>query len=198
MKTANKSYGNLMADFLKDMFHCRFNKSVVEDLEYYYRSPSRCRASHVIGSPPLCPYEVTDPRWEPNLCPPITSEILSSVCRNNYAVNAAKVLTSRIAEKSLKNILAACNPSGVNCKIVFLIRDPRPTIGSVRSIGFFKSAASDADRESLRKYSSENCQETEQNLAFVKKPPSLLERPYNDPTIRRLRHEPTEGTVAPL
>ena len=102
MKTANKTYGNLMADFLTDMFHCRFNKSVVEDLEYYYRNPSRSRASHVIGSPPLCPYEVTDPRWEPNLCPPMTSEILSRVCRNNYAVNAAKVLTCRIAEKKFE------------------------------------------------------------------------------------------------
>ena len=171
MKTANKSYGNLMADFLKDMFHCRFNKSVVEDLEYYYRDPSRSRASHVIGSPPLCPYEVTDPRWEPNLCPPMTSEILGNVCRNNYAVNAAKVLTRRIAEKSLKNILAACNPSGVDCKIIFLIRDPRASIGSARRIGFFKNAASDTDRKSLRRYSSTKCQETEQNLAFVKNLP---------------------------
>ena len=171
VKTANKSYGNLMADLLTDMFHCRFNKSVVKDLEFYYRDLTRFRASHAIGSPPLCPYEMTDPRWEPNHCPPMTSEILNNVCRNNYAISATKVLINRIAEKNLKDILAACNPSDVDCKIIFLIRDPRAVIASSRAIGFFKNEHRDANRESLRKYSNIRCQQTEQNLAFVKNLP---------------------------
>ena len=171
VKTANKSYSNLVADLLTDMFHCRFNKSVVKDLEFYYRDLTRFRASHAIGSPPLCPYKMTDPRWEPNHCPPMTSEILNNVCRNNYAISATKILIDRIAEKSLKNILAACNPSDVDCKIIFLIRDPRAVIVSARAMGFLKKEHSDINRESLRKYSSERCQETEQNLAFVKNLP---------------------------
>lgn len=171
MKSAGKSYGSLMADFLTGMFRCNFNKSVVEDLDFFYRDPSHPRASRALGSPPLCPYEMTDPRWAPNLCPTMTSELLNGVCRHKYFMNAAKILIPRITERSIKHILPACNHSDVDCKIIFLIRDPRPVIGSSRSVGFFKDAASDTNRESLRRFSSEKCQETEQNFAFVKNLP---------------------------
>lgn len=170
-KTANKTYGSLMADLLRNIFRCTFDKSVVEDFNYFYRQPSHPRASYAIGSPPLCPYEMTDPRWAPNLCPPMTSESLSSVCRNNYQVNVAKILISRITETNIKNILAACNPSDVDCKIIFLVRDPRAVVPSARSVLFFADPLNDGGRKGLRQFSYETCQRTEENLAFIKSLP---------------------------
>lgn len=171
IQTAGKSYSSLMSDVLADVFHCNFSKSVVEDFDYFYRNPSHPRGSNALGSPPLCPYEITDPRWAPNLCPPLTSESLGSVCRNKYQVNVAKILLGRVAEKNIKNILAACNPADVDCKIVFLIRDPRAVIPSARSVSFFKDPVSDTGRRHLRRFCYENCKQTEENLAFVKSLP---------------------------
>ena len=170
-KTSKVDYGNIMADVLTNIFRCNFSKSVVEDLEYFYRDPSHPRASHSIGSPPLCPYEMNDPKWDPSLCPAMTSESLGSVCHNSYKVTVAKVLMGRIAGASIKNILAACNPMEVDCKIIFLVRDPRAVIASSRSVAFFKDSANDASRKHLRQFSYENCKQTEENLALVKNLP---------------------------
>ena len=163
VNTVHKSYATLMLDLLSDIFRCKFNKSVAEDLEYYYRDNSRSLGSQSIGSPPLCPYHVNDPIWDPTFCPRLTSELLSSVCQNNYAISAAKVLVRRLADKNVKSVMAACDRSAVDCKIIFLTRDPRPMSGSARSSSYFKN-----DEESLRRFSSQKCQQTKQNLAFIK------------------------------
>ena len=171
IKTSNVNYGNLMADVLTNIFRCNFSKSVVEDIQSFYRESDHPRASHAIGSPPLCPYEMTDPRWDPKLCPRITSESLGSVCRTHYEVNVAKILIHRIAEANIKNILAACSPSDVDCRIIFLIRDPRAVIPSARSVLFFNDPPSDTGKTSLRRFSNDSCKRTEENLAFVKNLP---------------------------
>ena len=170
-KTSNVNYGHLMADVLTNIFRCNFSKSVLEDIQSFYRESDHPRASHAIGSPPLCPYEMTHPRWDPKLCPPMTSESLRSVCRNNYEVNVAKILINRIAEANIKNILAACSPSDIDCRIIFLIRDPRAVIPSARANSFFGDPASDSSRKGLRQFSYKNCKETEENLALVKNLP---------------------------
>jgi len=103
MPTANRTYGSLMADVLANILRCNFDQSVVEDLDHFYRQPGWPRVSHAIGSPPLCPYEMTDPRWDPKLCPPMTSASLGIVCRNNYEITVAKIILDRIAEVSIKN-----------------------------------------------------------------------------------------------
>ena len=101
----------------------------------------------------------------------MTSESLGSVCRNNYEVNVAKILINRIAEANIRNILAACSPSDVDCRIIFLIRDPRAVILSARANSVFGDPASDSGRKGLRQFSYKNCKETEENLALVKNLP---------------------------
>ena len=171
-KKSEDSYVNLMVDVLTNIFRCNFSKSVVEDIEFFYRDPDHSRGSNAIGSPPLCPYEITDPRWDPKLCPPMTSKSLGSVCRNNYEITVTKILMNRIAEASMKNILAACSPSDIDCKIIFLIRDPRAVIPSARSVSFFRDSANDEGRKNLRQFTYRICQQTEKNLAFVKNLPN--------------------------
>lgn len=166
INTVHKSYATLMSDLLSDIFRCKFNKSVAEDLEHYYRDTSRSLGSQSIGSPPLCPYYVDDPRWDANLCPRLTSELLSSVCQNYYAISAAKILVRRLVDKNIKSVLAACDRSAVDCKIILVIRDPRPMSSSARGSGYFKK-----DEESLRRFSSEKCEQTKQTLVFIKSLP---------------------------
>lgn len=171
MPTANISYGSLMADVLTNILRCNFSKSVVKDFDHFYHQPGWPRVSHAIGSPPLCPYEMTDPRWDPKLCPPMTSKSLGRVCRNNYEITVAKIILDRIAEVNIKNLLTACSPWDIDCKIIFLVRDPRAVIPSARSTSFFHDPISDKGRSGLRQFSYKTCQQTEENLAVVKKLP---------------------------
>ncbi|XP_068678692.1 carbohydrate sulfotransferase 4-like [Montipora foliosa] len=170
-KHQNLSYGTLMADVLTNIFRCNFSKAVVEDIKSFYRESNHPRASYALGSPPLCPYDITDPRWDPKLCYPMTSEFLGSVCSKKYNLTVAKVLMDRITESSIKNILAACSPADVDCQIIFLIRDPRAVIMSAKSVNFFPDPASDKDRNNLRRFSYAQCSKTEENLMFVKNLP---------------------------
>ena len=176
-KTSNVNYGNLMADVLTNIFHCNFSKSVVEDIQSFYRESNHPRASHAIGSPPLCQYEMTDPRWDPKLCPPLKSESLGRVCRTHYEVNVAKILIPRIAEANISNILAACSPADVDCRIIFLIRDPRAVIPSARSVSLFgNDPPSDTGKTNLRRFAHGNCKQSEDNLEFVKNLPLFWQK----------------------
>lgn len=165
------NYGRLMANILTNILRCNFSKSVVDDIKFFYRESNHPRVSLAIGSPPFCPYEVTDPRWDPRLCLSMTSELLGNVCRDNYQVTVAKILVSRIAEASIRNILAACSPADIDCQIVFLIRDPRAVIPSARSVAFFADPASDTRRLNFQQFTYEICAQTEDNLVFLKKLP---------------------------
>ena len=147
MPTANRTYGSLMADVLTNILRCNFDQSVVEDFDHFYRQPGWPRVSHAIGSPPLCPYEMSDPRWDPKLCPPMTSESLGRVCRNNYEITVAKIILDLIEEVSIKNLFTACSPSDIDCKIIFLIRDPRAVVSSARSVSFSRDPVNDWGRK---------------------------------------------------
>ena len=48
-----------------------------------------------------------------------------------------KVLISRIPENTINMILNACTSRDVDCKIVFVVRDPRDVIPSSKSVGFY-------------------------------------------------------------
>ena len=169
--TSNAHYGSLMADILFSVLRCNFSKPVLEDFDYFYRDPSHSRASHSIASPPLCPYEINDPKWNPQLCPAMTSESLGSTCRDKYPVTVAKILMSRIAENNIKNILGACKSSDADCQIIFLVRDPRAVIPSSQSVGFFSNQGSQLSKTGLRLYSYKKCKQTEENLVFLKNLP---------------------------
>ena len=176
-KGINVSYRGLAKELLDEVLRCQFeNQHFLDDMEIYYRKQKHPRVSKAIASPPLCPLEPTDPQWDPSLCPPMTSESLGSACRDNYDLTVLKVLISRIPENTIKIFLTACNPSDVDCKIVFLVRDPRAVVPSSKSFGFFKETAYDLARRGTRLYSYWRCKETEDNLDIIRKLPGSLRR----------------------
>ena len=182
----NVSYDELVQLFLEGVFRCKFDHpEMLSDIERYYRKPGHPRVSHAIASPPLCPYTLTDPRWEPALCYPMTSESLGSVCKNNYNLTVIKVLISRVPENSINTILSTCDLLGdVDCNVVFLVRDPRAVIPSSRQIGFIKGYKDDSSKNSVRAYSYQQCKQLEDNLEFIRKLPYSLRK-----RIRLQRYE---------
>jgi len=120
--SGNMSYSGLVNQFLTGVFRCQCDHpQIVSDIERYYRKPDHPGISQAIASPPLCPYRTTDPRWDPQLCYPMTSESLGSACMENYNLTAIKVLMDRIPENTIKTILTTFNPLDVDCKVVFLV-----------------------------------------------------------------------------
>ncbi|XP_078367587.1 carbohydrate sulfotransferase 1-like [Oculina patagonica] len=181
----DKGYNNLAEELLTAVFRCKFDKpEILNDIERYYRKPDHPRISRAIGSPPLCPYEMTDPRWSPGRCKRMTSEVLGSACMNSYNLTVLKVLIWRIPENSIKTILTACGPPDVDCRVIFLVRDPRAMVPSSRRIGFFGEDGPRDAHLGTRRYSKEKCEQTEQNLEFVRKLPD----PLRD-RIKLLRYE---------
>ncbi|XP_068708083.1 carbohydrate sulfotransferase 5-like [Montipora foliosa] len=172
----NISYSGLVKQFLTGVFRCKFNHpEILADIERYYRKPGHPRISQAIASPPLCPYALTDPRWDPALCYPMTSESLEDVCKNNYNLTVIKVLISRVPGNNIKTILDTCNSlEDVHCKVVFLVRDPRAVIPSSRMIGFIKDYRDDASKSSMRVYSYHQCKQLEDNLEFIRQLPFSL------------------------
>ena len=190
----NTSYGDLVKQFLTGVFRCKFDHpQILADIEGYYRKPDHPRISQAIASPPLCPYRTTDPRWDQQLCFPMTSETLGSACKDNYHLTAIKVLMNRIPDNTIKTILDTCNSlADVDCKVVFLVRDPRAVIPSSRSIGFFKESRETNALEATRKYSYWRCRQTEDNLDFIRKLPDSLRnriklQRYEDLALNPLR-----------
>jgi len=101
----NASYSGLVEQFLAGIFRCQFDHpQILADIERYYRKPDHPRISQAIASPPLCPYRTTDPRWDPQLCYPMTTESLGSACKDNYNLTVIKVLMDRIHKESIKTI----------------------------------------------------------------------------------------------
>lgn len=167
----SKNCNERAMEFLTGIFRCSFDSpQMLDDIEKFYRKPAHPRVSHAIASPPLCPYQTTDPRWDPSLCPPMTSESLGSTCKENYDLTVIKVLIPRIPENSIKSILASCMPEDVDCKVILLVRDPRAVIASSLSVGFFKEQRGNS-KVGTRSFSYLTCKETEHNLDFVRKLP---------------------------
>ena len=185
-------YASLMINILSNILRCNFSQAVLEDFDNFYREPSHSRASCAIGSPPLCPHEMTDPKWDLKLCLPLTNKSLGTTCRNKYAVTVAKILMSRIAGNDIKNILQACRKSKSKCQIIFLIKDPRAVIPSSRSVGFPIDRGSRLSKDGLRLFSYQNCKQTEDNLVFLKNLPlswrrRILVQRYEDFAVNPLK-----------
>ena len=172
------SYSGLVEQFLTGVFRCEFDHpKFVADLETYYRQPGQTHISQAIASPPLCPYRTTDPRWNANLCHLMTSENLKSTCKDNYNLTVLKVLMARIPDNSIETILNTCNRlTDADCKVVFLIRDPRAVVSSSRLIGFYSEEGELNAKQGTRVYSYRRCMQTEKNLEFVRRLPDSLRR----------------------
>lgn len=75
----NINYTQKVDHFLSGLFRCTFDDpDILYDMQRYYRKPDHPRISQAIASPPLCPYRLTDPKWNPNLCHPMTSKALGT------------------------------------------------------------------------------------------------------------------------
>ena len=83
----------------------------------------------------------------------MTKESLASTCWKNYDLTVLKVLISRIPENTIKIILNACTSGDIDCKIVFLVRDPRGVVPSSKSVCFFRDAVGDTAMGGTRLYS---------------------------------------------
>lgn len=183
--TNQTSYNRLAGELLASLVRCRFDQpQMLADIESYYRKPAHPRVSHAMGSPPLCPYEMKDPRWSPERCPPMSNQFLGGVCKDKYDITVLKILLSRIPENNMKTVLTACNSQDVDCKIIFLVRDPRAVIPSSLQIGFFKEQGGSDSKLGTRVYSYALCQQTEKNLELVRKLPDSLRT-----RIKLLRYE---------
>ena len=185
LKINDTGYSSLVEELLTGVFHCKFdNPDILDDIEGYYRKPDHPRVSHAIGSPPLCPYQMSDPRWSPTLCKPMTSDTLGSACMDTYDLTVVKILMSRIPEYSIKKILTACGPPDIDCKVIFLVRDPRAVIPSSLNMGFFKEKGHPNAHWGTRLYSYKQCKDTEDNLELIRKLPDSLRH-----RIKLLRYE---------
>lgn len=70
-----------------------------------------------------------------------------------------------------------CNRlADADCKVVFLIRDPRAVVSSSRLIGFYKEEGELNAKLGTRIYSYRECMQTEKNLEFVRRLPDSLRR----------------------
>ena len=189
----NMSYRGLADEWLGGLLRCKFdNPRFLEDIEIYYRKQKHPRVSQAIASPPLCPYKPTDPRWDPALCPPMTSESLGSACKNNYNLTVLKILISRIPKNTIEPILTACSPVDVDCKIVFLMRDPRAMIPSSQSFGFF-NARGDSARRGIRLYSYWRCKETDESLEIIRNLPNSFRKRIKIQRYEDLAYDPLKA-----
>lgn len=167
-------YNSLALKFLSNILQCDFNEQIfLADIERYYRKPNHPRISQAIASPPLCPYNMSDARWDFKLCSKMTSVTLGNVCKNHYKLTVIKVLMSRIPYNSLEKSLSACDSQDINCKIVLLIRDPRAVIPSSLSVNFYQEKGG-AAKLGTRMFSYKLCKETEETLSFAKNLPDWM------------------------
>ena len=168
-------YNDLAKEFLSGIFQCKFDSpELLADIEHFYRKPDHPRVSKAIASPPLCPYSTSDERWDQHLCPAMTSESLGSTCKEHYEMTVLKVLVNRVPDNNIGSILGACDTMDTNCRIIFLVRDPRAVIASALSVGFFKDNRGDSSRLGTREFSYWTCKETEDNLESIRKLPKSL------------------------
>ena len=179
------NYDSLVQKFLTGVLQCKFTDQVfLKDIETYYRKPLHPRISHAIASPPLCPYNISDPRWDPRLCAKMTSEALENACKNSYTLTVIKVLLSRMPRKGgIRKALAVCDSPDIDCKTVLLVRDPRAVIPSSLSVNFYREVHGVA-KHGTRMFSYKICKETEESLNFVKNLP-----PWQRSKIKVLRYE---------
>ena len=83
-------------------------------------------------------------------------------------MTVVKALMGRMPNNSIEQLINVCDSSDeIDCKLLFVVRDPRGIITSSRSASFYR----ETDRTGLattKKYAYENCRQTEFNLNISK------------------------------
>ena len=181
-----KDYANFATNFLLHIFQCDFSVgNASSHTRNFYRIYSRA-----LSSPPFCKYEQADPRWEKELCSTVQQQELEHSCRVHDTI-AYKLLLERIPGQSIENLFEVCKVAGVECKVIYLIRDIRPLVMSSQKVSFFKEVDR-KDRPSMRQFVYSRCEMTEKNLLLMKTfQPSVRSRVtlvrYEDLTVEPLK-----------
>ena len=178
-RSTPKEYHNLALRYLNNIFRCNFSESsslYFNDLDDFYRRQDHPLLSFAMVSPPLCLYNITDPRWDPKKCDMLERRHLENVCRNYYSVTVIKVLLWRVPDAYIENLWSACKfkeYDRAECKIIFLVRDPRPVMSSSKLIRFIGKSSSELDRQSAK-----SCHQTEKKLNMLRMIPPWLKGCY--------------------
>ena len=133
---SSSSYQNRVFEFFENITNCRFTSEIF----IRYLLPQDRHRSLALTSPPFCLKNGTS-----MVCHKLESHQLEDVCKNNYNVLAAKILTPRIlnshGEWTNEKLLQGCSSgSASDCKIIHLVRDPRAVVESLKSLKFFRRA----------------------------------------------------------
>lgn len=132
-KFSSSSYQKKAFQLFDDMMNCNFGSGIF----IRYLVPGDRERSLVLNSPPFC-----SKNEKSTVCYKLTSQQLETVCKNNYGVFAAKILTHRLPisnDEWNKKFLQSCSSNGASeCKIIHLVRDPRAVVESLRNLNFFR------------------------------------------------------------
>jgi len=131
---SSSSYQNRVFEFFEDITNCRF----ASEIFIRYHLPQDRHHSFALTSPPFCLKNGTS-----MVCRKLESHQLEDVCKKNYSVFVAKILTPRIlnshGEWTNEKLLQRCSSgSASECKIIHLVRDPRAVVESLKSLKFFR------------------------------------------------------------
>ena len=165
---SSPSYQNKAFNVFEDIYNCKFSGDM---FTRYLRGQSR-RHSLALRSR-FCVGNGTS-----TVCQKFKARQAENVCKNDYIVFAAKILTPRILN-SLgewnKNLFESCSSNGANeCKIIHLVRDPRAVVESLKFLAFFRR--SHDPRRELSWFVEKVCHQMEFDVKIGK----LLKRFYPD------------------
>lgn len=185
-KTQLKDYDKIATNLLYHIFKCDFSVgNSIRDIGTFFRFYSRA-----LSSPPFCTFSRGDPRWQRKGCLTVTQENLELSCKVQHDTIVYKLLLERIPGQSIGKLFETCELAGVECKIIYLIRDIRPVVMSSQKVSFFKEKDR-KEKSSMRQFVHSLCQMTETNLHLVRNLPlSLRSR------VRLVRYE--DLAVSPL
>lgn len=153
-------YQNIVFKAFEDINNCKF----ASDIYTRFVSWQNNRHRLALGSP-LCFRNGTS-----TVCEKLNTRQFEYICKNNYTVLAAKILTPRLLNSPgewNKNLFDSCSSSGEReCKIIHLVRDPRAVVDSLKELTFFKTSR-DPTRE-LSWYVEKVCHQMESDIKIGK------------------------------
>ncbi|XP_068701092.1 carbohydrate sulfotransferase 1-like [Montipora foliosa] len=170
----DKDYEEKSLKWMNGLLQCNFvSDRHVQDLDHYYRVKGKntreTQASVALSSPPFCSYNTSDSLWTSETCQSnFDKRMLEQACRTKYSMTVVKALFGRMPQMNIKHLIKMCDSSSeFDCKILFLVRDPRGIIPSSQAVNFFR----DKDRIGLaktREFAYLNCKGTEENLDILR------------------------------
>ena len=172
----NRDYQEKSFEWMQGVFQCKFvSPKHANDIRHYYRTVTRAyprdeQASIALSSPPFCRYNVSDPRWRIKDCPgAFDQKTLEDICDKKYRMTVVKALMVRMPNNSVEQLINVCDSSDeIDCKLLFVVRDPRGIVPSSKAAGFYNSETDKNGLTATKKFAYENCRQTEFNLNITK------------------------------